>query len=91
MTRDEVIKALECHLKTTTCIGCTYINEQECEVKLCVDAVAMLKAKPKRGRWVDAGSLSARCSACGCKSSGETAFCPNCGAEMEAEDGNDKG
>lgn len=41
-----------------------------------------------KGQWYDVGSLSCRCSACGCKSNRETAFCPNCGAKMGgAEDG----
>ena len=51
MTRDEVVKALERHLKTIVCKGCPYIEEQECEVKLCDDAIALLKAEPKRGQW----------------------------------------
>lgn len=37
----------------------------------------------KKGRWIDKGSLSCRCSECGCKNNKETAFCPNCGARME--------
>jgi hypothetical protein len=41
-----------------------------------------------RAHWYDVGSLSCRCSVCGCKSNRETAFCPNCGAKMGgAEDG----
>ena len=43
----------------------------------------------KKGRWYDVGSLSCRCSECGCKSPKEYSFCPNCGAEMRGEeDGN---
>ena len=34
------------------------------------------------GRWEDRGSLSARCSECGCKSLRASDFCPNCGADM---------
>ena len=37
----------------------------------------------KKGKWYDVGSLSCRCSACGCKSPKEFLFCPNCGAKME--------
>lgn len=35
------------------------------------------------GHWIDKGSLSCRCSECGCKSNKETRFCANCGARME--------
>ena len=37
------------------------------------------------GHWFDRGSLSCRCSHCGCKSPRETTFCPNCGAKMREE------
>lgn len=37
------------------------------------------------GRWEDRGSLSARCSECGCKSLRASDFCPNCGADMRGE------
>lgn len=33
------------------------------------------------GRWIDVGSLSCRCSECGCKSVAQTRYCPNCGAK----------
>lgn len=39
----------------------------------------------RHGHWYDIGSLSCRCSTCGCKSNKETAFCPNCGAKMDKE------
>jgi Lar family restriction alleviation protein len=38
-----------------------------------------------RGEWFDRGSLSCRCSECGCKSNKEYTYCPNCGAKMDKE------
>lgn len=43
------------------------------------------KKEVKHGEWVDKGSLSCRCSNCGCKSSKESKFCPECGADMRGE------
>ena len=40
----------------------------------------------KHGRWTDRGSLSCRCSECGCKANKETAFCPNCGSRMDLDE-----
>lgn len=39
----------------------------------------------RRGRWFDKGSLSCRCSKCGCKNYKETQYCPNCGCKMDLE------
>lgn len=36
-----------------------------------------------RGEWFDVGSLSCRCSVCGCKNDRVRNFCPNCGAVMK--------
>lgn len=35
------------------------------------------------GTWYDVGSLSCRCSRCGCKNNRETPYCPICAAKME--------
>lgn len=37
-------------------------------------------------KWIDKGSLSCRCSNCGCKSTKETPYCAICGAKMDLED-----
>ena len=39
----------------------------------------------RHGYWYDCGSLSCRCSKCGCKNNRETAYCPSCGACMDKE------
>ncbi len=49
-----------------------------------IDRVAMMKSK--KGYWYDKGSLSCRCSNCGCKSTKEYNFCPHCGADMRGKD-----
>lgn len=47
-------------------------------------------AEPKTGKWVDTGSNEEwyareyECSECGGTMLGESNFCPNCGAKMEA-------
>ena len=57
-------------------------------------------AQPKKGKWVDMGKdpatgkwdtrLHIYCSECGHRSDDKpTKYCPNCGAKMEAADGND--
>ena len=45
-----------------------------------------LPSVEKTGYWYDKGSLSCRCSECGCKSPQEFKYCPNCGARMEVSD-----
>lgn len=67
------------------------MNSQDCEFSL-IDALALIEEFPaatvvvRHGRWTDVGSLSCRCSECGCKNSRETAYCPACGARMDKED-----
>lgn len=52
-----------------------------------IDIAPAVDAAPvKHGKWEDAGSLSCRCSECGCKNGRETRFCPICGAKMDLEE-----
>ena len=43
-------------------------------------------APVRHAHWFDVGSLSCRCSGCGCKNDRETAYCPHCGALMDGEE-----
>lgn len=45
-----------------------------------------IEPKHKHGHWYDAGSLSCRCSECGCKSNNESPYCPNCGSKMDGKE-----
>lgn len=47
------------------------------------DVLNLLEKHLEMAYWYDVGSLSCRCSKCGCKNNRESKFCPNCGAEME--------
>ena len=60
--------------------------------KLCVSTMEQIKRKDNivRGEWYDKGSLSCRCSNCGCKNNKETNYCPHCGADMRGEEDDDK-
>lgn len=44
----------------------------------------------KKGYWYDKGSMSCRCSNCGCKSIKEYSFCPNCGSDNRVKKGKPK-
>lgn len=47
------------------------------------------ESEKRKGYWFDVGSLSCRCSECGCKNNKESNYCPECGAYMKGES-NDK-
>ena len=54
------------------------------ELQGCIEDCKAADVAPVRhGRWMDKGSLSCRCSECGCKNYKETQWCPNCGAKMD--------
>lgn len=50
------------------------------------EALSRVPSAEKKGEWFDKGSLSCRCSVCGCKSVNEYKYCPNCGARMVKQD-----
>lgn len=48
-----------------------------------LEKLPAIRIEPKTGKWVDdIGSLSCRCSECGCKNNKESNYCPECGAKM---------
>lgn len=56
-------------------------------VERLIESIPTVDAAPVvHGRWYDKGSLSCRCSCCGCKSNKEYDYCPNCGAKMGKTD-----
>lgn len=57
----------------------------ETDMGLIDEILAADVVEVRHGYWYDCGSLSCRCSKCGCKNNRETAYCPNCGARMDKE------
>lgn len=65
------------------CIACQHRTVQDFTV-IATDRTEPLDVAPIRhAHWFGVGSLSCRCSECGCKNDRETAYCPNCGAKMQ--------
>lgn len=60
-----------------------YVDKEFIEEEL--KRVPSVQPKQKTGRWFDVGSLSCRCSECGCKNNKESNYCPECGAYMKGE------
>lgn len=76
--REAVLQRLE------SCVGWSRPSEsayEDIQAMPAADVVPVVHA-----HWYDVGSLSCRCSACGCKNNKETAYCPNCGAKMDKEE-----
>ena len=57
-------------------------NEFEQAFAMAISALSADVRESIHGEWIDKGSLSCRCSKCGCKSTAETNFCAVCGADM---------
>ena len=55
------------------------------ELLWAIKVIEQAPSAEKTGKWIDRGSLSCRCSECGCKSPKEYTYCPNCGALMKGE------
>ena len=94
MTRDEVIEGLKHCTILKKCYGCPYHmgDSAECINVLMRDIIALLKAEPKRGRWIEEPDSIRRwhCSGCGYIVAGIEAkiykYCPKCGSQNNMED-----
>lgn len=81
--------AIEClidalyDLDETDYVDNTFIEEE-------LKKVPSVHSEPKTGHWFDVGSLSCRCSECGCKNNKESNYCPECGTYMKGDNNNDQ-
>ena len=66
-------------------VGRWQLNTREAIAEMIMSVPSADVVERKKGEWFDRGSLSCRCSNCGCKSPKEYSFCPNCGADMREE------
>ena len=74
---------LQTHYSETEYIGKDWTID---DLAAAIETAPTLGVMPVvHGRWEDRGSLSCRCSRCGCKSNSEYNYCPNCGAKMDAK------
>lgn len=104
-TPEEIKKSLKiCMINEASCEGCAY-SGYGCCTKLTSDAIAYInqlesrptiEAEPVRhGRWIDSAPINIwrnyECSECKFEvSGGAPNYCPNCGAKMDAKDGEPK-
>lgn len=68
------------------CIACQHRTIQNFTVIVTDRTEPLDIATVRHAHWFDVGSLSCRCSGCGCKNDRETAYCPSCGAKMDMAD-----
>ena len=74
------------YISRKAAIDCLYSTMESYYIKRNIMDLPAADVRPVvHGRWEDRGSLSARCSECGCKSLRASDFCPNCGADMREE------
>lgn len=59
-----------------------YSADEKRVYEIAVEEIDRMNTTENKGEWIDKGSLSCRCSKCGCKSTAETNFCAVCGADM---------
>lgn len=78
--KDEILRALsEVEEKTQSLrFALTHLPEE-----IIIEAVDENITDDKNAHWFDVGSLSCRCSVCGCKNDKETTFCPHCGTKLK--------
>ena len=79
MTINEAIGVLEGHANRYYHCGHISLSEDLTQI-----ADVLRETVHKEAEWFDKGSLSCRCSGCGCKHAKESNYCPNCGAKMTA-------
>ena len=72
-----------CHTEMTVEAALDFGTDEGCPP--IIDAAPVV-----HGWWTDKDSLSCRCSCCGCKSSNEYKYCPNCGAKMDGDNQEEK-
>lgn len=98
---DELKKNFQDELcKGIACAECSIQVEGFCRVERWIDIAPTIEVEPvKHGRWINvkisiSGNSSAECSLCGAvvhnNFSNVINYCPNCGARMNAQIGEDK-
>ena len=63
-------------------LECNFAGFKDEIIDIAVNNICRLKVPQSTGKWFDQGSMSCRCSNCGCKNIKESPYCPWCGAYM---------